>query len=438
MRNGGSHISSPCQLVSYCWQGARGLVKISGMPTTSPNRRSLLKGAALSAAALSAPAILRGADAPPAGKLKLGIIGCGGRGKFIGDIFRENGSAQIVALHDFFKDRVDEAGQRYDVPAERRFTGLDGYLKLLDSGIDAVAIESPPCFHPEQAMAAVERGKHVYLAKPVATDVAGALMVSEAAKKAAEKGLNFLVDFQTRANEFYQGAADAVHAGAIGTPIIGQAFYYASRLGPQADPKSTSPEARLRNWVFDKALSGDIIVEQNIHVLDVANWFLKGHPLKATGSGGRKGRVDVGDAWDHFSVIYSYPNEAIIDFSSAQFTTGFSDLCVRICGSTGTVESHYGGQVIVRAKQGSYKGGQTAQIYKAGAAENIKNFCAAILTKGKPINSGESGVESTLTAIMGRTAAYTGKTVTWEEMIGSKEKVDLKLNLSPGSAEWKG
>lgn len=408
------------------------------MSNTSTHRRTLLKGAALSAAALSLPTILRAADAPPVGKLKLGVVGCGGRGKFIADIYREQGQTTIVALHDVFKDRVDEAGERYGVPAERRFTGLDGYLKLLESDIDAVAIESPPCFHPQQAMAAVERGKHVYLAKPVAVDVAGALMVAEAGKKAAAKNLNFLVDFQTRANEFFQGAAAAVHGGSIGLPIIGQAFYYASRLGAQADPKNTSPEARLRNWVFDKALSGDIIVEQNIHVLDVANWFLQGHPLRATGSGGRKGRVDVGDAWDHFAVIFNYANDMIIDFSSAQFTTGFSDLCVRICGSTGTVESHYGGQVIVRAKEGSYKGGQTTTIYKSGAGENIKNFCNAILTRSKPINSAESGVESTLTAILGRTAAYTGKTVTWEEMIASKETVDLKLNLSASSTEWKG
>jgi predicted dehydrogenase len=405
-----------------------------------PARRDFLKAAGAAGFALGLPAVVRGADAPPGAnpaKVRLGLIGCGGRGRWIADLFHQSGLAITVAIHDYFRDRVTEVGEKLNVPAERRFVGLDGYRRILSlPEVDAVAIETPPYFHPEQASAAVDAGKHVYLAKPVAVDVAGALAVIDAGQRAAAKNLSFLVDFQTRADEFFIGAAQAVHNGMIGAPVIGQAFYYASRLHPQADPKNPSAMARLRNWVFDIALSGDIIVEQNIHVIDVANWFLNAHPTKAVGAGGRKARTDVGDCWDHFAVTYTYPNGAIVDFSSAQFTTGFDDLCVRLCGATGTAEAHYGGTVVVRAKQGGYKGGKTAQIYQSGAAANIQNLCTSILNKN-PVNNAQAAAESTLTAILGRTAAYTGAAVTWDHMIASRQRLDPKLELPATGVDWK-
>jgi predicted dehydrogenase len=180
--------------------------------------------------------------------------------------------------------------------------------------------------------------------------------------------------------------------------------------------------------VFDKALSGDIIVEQNIHVLDVANWILQGHPVKACGTGGRKARVDVGDCWDHFVVSYWYPEDVLIDFSSAQFTEGYDDLCDRIYGTTGTIETHYGGEVKVRAKSGGYRGGNTASIYQDGAVANIKAFSASI-AEGKPYNNADESANSTMTSILGRMAAYQGKTVTWDEMLAANEKLDPKLEL---------
>ncbi len=414
------------------------------------DRRGFLKAAGVAGIGLSAAGVLLGAegaptgavqnktaDAPPDKKVRVGVIGSGGRGKFLMDLFNQSGLAKVTAVHDYFRSRAAEAGEKFGVAKERQFAGLDGFRKMLETDVDAVAIASPPYFHPEQAAAAIEAGKHVYLAKPVAVDVAGALNITATGKKAASKNLSLLVDFQTRANEFYQGAAKAIHEGMIGTPVIGQAYYYAGRLNPQADPKNKSPMARLRNWVFDQALSGDIIVEQNIHVIDVANWFLQNHPLKATGTGGRKARVDVGDCWDHFAVNFTYPDEVIIDFSSAQFTTSFDDLCVRLCGAKGTVESHYGGIVVVRAKDTGYKGGNTARIYKEGAATNIQNFCQAFLA-GNTLNNAEIGATSTLTAILGRTAAYSGKTVTWDELIASGQKIDAKLDLPTDGAEWAG
>jgi predicted dehydrogenase len=402
----------------------------------SSARRQFIKATGAAGLALAIPRTARSADSPA--KVRLGLIGCGTRGRWIAELFNQSGLAETVACHDYFRDRATQASEALKVPADRRFVGLDGYRRILAMpDVDAVAIETPPYFHPEQAAAAVGAGKHVYLAKPVAVDVVGSLAVIEAGRKAASAKLSLLVDFQTRADEFFTGAAKAVHDGVIGAPVLGQAFYYCGRLGTQADPKDPSPMARLRNWVFDIPLSGDIIVEQNIHVIDVANWFLGGHPDEAVGTGGRKGRTDVGDCWDHFVVTYTYPGGAVVDFSSGQFVTGFDDLCVRLYGTNGTAEAHYGGVVVVRAKEGGYKGGKTGQIYRAGAAANIQNFCRSILDQ-KPVNNAEVAAHSTLTAILGRTAAYTGRTVTWDEMLASKARLDPELDLPADGVDWKG
>ena len=291
---------------------------------------------------------------------------------------------------------------------------------------------APPYFHPEQLVAALAAGKHVYLAKPVAVDVPGALAIVSAAERVQDK-LCAWVDFQTRMNEFYQGAAKQVHEGLIGEPVTGHVYYIAGRLEAKTPPGSEL--ARLRNWVFDKVLSGDIIVEQNVHVIDVANWFLRGHPIKANGTGGRKARTDVGDCWDHFMVTYTYPNDVLVDFSSAQFAKRFNDLCCRIYGTKGTVDSHYGGNVNILAQTGGYRGGLTTQIYLEGAVANIKHFCAAI-EAAKPINNTRQSADSTMAAILGRMAAYEGRTITWEEMLKRNERLDPKLNLPADGPMW--
>ena len=283
--------------------------------------------------------------------VELGIIGAGGRGIWIGQHFKEHSLTHLAAYADPFQDRLDVAGQKYGVEPSRLYRGLNGYKELLASKIDAVAIESPPYYHPEQAAAALAAGKHVYMAKPLAVDVAGCRSVAASGEKARGK-LSFLVDFQSRAREAFQEARRRVDAGDIGAPVMGHVYYHASRLTPKDKPGISAAEARLRNWAFDKALSGDIIVEQNIHVLDMANYFLKGHPVKAVGTGGRKARVDVGDCWDHFLVMLDYPNGVKVDFSSAQFTKGYNDLCARIYGTLGTLDSHYGGMLrITRSEE---------------------------------------------------------------------------------------
>ncbi|OQB38198.1 MAG: Inositol 2-dehydrogenase [Candidatus Hydrogenedentes bacterium ADurb.Bin179] len=388
-------------------------------------RRDFLKTAATAATAFSIlPArTVFGLDAN--NKVEIGITGCGGRGSWIGRLFEQYGNAKVVAVHDYFKDRTDRAREMFDLAPERCHNNLDGYKALVSGALDAVAVESPPYFHPEQAVAALDAGKHLYLAKPIAVDVPGCMAIVEAAQRNSGR-LCAWVDFQTRANEFFQGAAERIHQGFIGKPVSGQFYYYCGRLNTQSRP---GPEtARLRNWVFDIALSGDIIVEQNIHVLDVANWYLQGHPVKAAGTGGRKARADVGDCWDHFVVTYTYPDEVLVDFSSGQFTYGYDDLCMRLYGSEGTVDSHYGGEVSIRGKNKSWDGGKTNTIYESGAVANIEKFCDSI-RNNTPIDNTLESAHSTMTSILGRMAAYQRSEVTWEEMVAANEVLDPRLNL---------
>ena len=393
-------------------------------------RRAFLKTAAATTATatmatftIGKAGVARGAEANS--KLEIGVIGCGGRGAWIADLFERHGNAKVVAVHDYFRDRVDRVGNKLDVDPSRRHVGLGGYKELLAGKLDAVAIESPPYFHPEQTNAAIDAGKHVYLAKPVAVDVPGCTTIIEAGKKAGGK-LSMLVDFQTRNNEFFRGAAQRVHDGIIGAPVCGQAYYVCGRLGLKAEPGSDV--ARLRNWAFDIALSGDIIVEQNIHVIDVMNWYLQGHPLKAVGSGGRKVRTDVGDCWDHFALTYTYPNDVLVSFCSRQFGDGYDDLCIRLYCATGTVDSHYGADVRIRGKHAGWAGGNTGSIYKDGAVNNIKDFAASIAS-GNYLNNAEESAHSTMTSVLGRTAAYEGRAATWDEIVAANTRLDPKLHL---------
>jgi predicted dehydrogenase len=274
----------------------------------------------------------------------------------------------------------------------------------------------------------VDAKKHVYMAKPVAVDTWGARKVIESGKRAMGK-VSLFVDFQTRNSPPFQEAARRVLAGEIGDIVSGQVYYVAGRLGVRADPNdTTNPATRLRNWVFDKALSGDIIVEQNVHVLDVSNWYIGGHPLKAYGTGGRKSRTDVGDCWDHFIVIYWYPDDTKIDFCSGQYLKGYSDLCIRMYGKKGTVDSHYGGDVYIDWGGGKRWNGKRENTYREPVLRNARDFEAGIRS-GKFLNNAEQAATSTLTGVLGRLAAYQGRMVTWEEMIAKNERVDLHLTL---------
>lgn len=357
--------------------------------------------------------------------IEVGVIGAGGRGTWIAGHFKEQTLSRITAFADPFADRLEAAGKKFG-ESVRLYKGLDGYKELLASKVDAVAIESPPYFHPEQVAAAVAAGKHVYFAKPVAVDVAGCKSILATAEKARGK-LSILADFQTRARPVFQEAVRRVRAGDIGTPAMGHVYYHTGRINPQGKPGMPPAEMRLRNWVFDKTLSGDVIVEQHIHVIDAANWYLAGHPLKAVGTGGRKVRTDVGDCWDHFLVQYHYPNDVKVDFSSNQFLKGFHDMCIRLYGDKGTLDSHYNGSVRI-AGDVKWDGAEKDDTFTGGAITNVKNFVESVQT-GRYLNSVADGVESNLTAILGRMASYRETMVTWDEMMRSNEKLEANLKL---------
>ena len=390
-----------------------------------PRRRFLADaGAAALAFTVVRPELVRGSTANT--NVDLGIVGCGGRGTWIADLFQKHGGYNLVAAADYFPDRVQKFGDKFALPQERRFTGLSGYRRLLEQKLDAVAIETPPFFHPAQAADAVAAGKHVYLAKPVAVDVPGCATVRDAAAKASANRLCFLVDFQTRANELFVEALRRVHDGAIGRFASGEATYHADDpFKDQAEhARSAGPEQLLRAWGLSRELSGDIITEQNIHTLDVTSWIMGRPPLSAYGTGGRKVR-DVGTCWDTFSVVFLYADNVGITFSSRQFNghgTRPEGIRNRMFGSDGVLETEYGGQVLIRGKQ-FYRGGETTSIYRDGAVSNIARFHDAIQRGDYTNATVAESVRSNLVTILGRTAAYAGRVVTWDEILRSDERL---------------
>jgi len=397
------------------------------------SRREVVAGAGAAAglALVSRPVFGQQAAAFNGPKIKIGIVGCGGRGSFMANLFRQHGGYEIAAAADYFQDRVDVLGEKFGVPAGRRFAGLSGYKRVLDAKPDALVVTSPPFFHPEQAEAAVDAGCHVYVAKPVAVDVPGCRTIEASGAKATAAKRVFLVDFQTRVNPFYREAVTRIHGGAIGAFAFGEASYQCGRLGKHhLHPDAGTQESRLRNWVFDKAFSGDIITEQNIHALDVMSWVFGKPPLYAYGSGARKVRVDIGDCRDTFSVIFQYPDDVAVTFNSRQFEghgTAEGILC-RVFGEKGVLETAYGGNVMIRGGEGVfYRGGETKQIYAEGAAANVAAFHAAILAGDVSNVTVAPSVQSNLITILGRTAADTGRVVTWDEVVKDTKRLDGRL-----------
>jgi myo-inositol 2-dehydrogenase/D-chiro-inositol 1-dehydrogenase len=396
-------------------------------------RRKFIAGAGVAALSFTVvkPEHVRGFNANS--KVNLGIIGCGGRGTWITGLFNDHGGYNIVAVADYFQDRIDNCGGKFGVPQSRRYPGLSGYRKLLEN-VDAVAIESPPYFHPEQAAAAVDAGCHTYVAKPIAVDVPGCQSIGDSGSKASSKKQCFLVDFQTRADEFYMEALKRVRNGAIGDFVFGEAIYHAGcPFGRMYDTWRKAPddsENRLRAWGLDRIISGDIITEQNIHTLDVMSWIMDSEPVYAVGTGGRSVRP-VGTCNDHFALMFEYPNKIGITFSSRQMEghgTQPEGIRNRMFGSKGVLETEYGGQVLIRGKDDTfYRGGRSPGIYKDGAVTNIKTFHDSIV-EGKYDNPTVApSVRSNLVTILGRTAAYTGRKVTWKRLLKNPEKLDANL-----------
>ena len=394
------------------------------------SRRGFLAGAGAAAYpfTIMKPELVRGSQANS--KLSLGMIGCGGRGTWLSGLFHKHGGYQVTAAMDYFPGQVDAFGEKFNVPPTRRYSGLAGYRRMLEHKVDAVAIESPPYFHPEQAAAAVDAGVHVYLSKPMAVDVPGCRSINTSGKKATEKKLAFLIDFQTRTDPFHQEAVLRARNGDIGRIISGEAAYLAgSPFGRQVehlkvDPQD--PERQLYAWGISRALSGDIITEQNIHAIDVMTWVLDQHPIRAIGTCGLKSRT-MGDCHDHFSVIFRFAEDVVVTFYSKQYGAGWDDVFCRMYGTEGTLDAHYDGDVSIRGKK-AYPGGRDSTLYTAGAVRNIATFYDDIAHGRWENPTVGPSVRSNLATILGRAAAYKRAEITWDEMMRSEERLVPQLS----------
>jgi predicted dehydrogenase len=389
------------------------------------NRRTVLQAAPL----FLRPEVVFGSQANST--IELGLIGCGGRGNWIAPLFAEYAPTRWVALADVVRAKLDSTREKLKVDASRAYHGPDAYKELAHSAVDAVVIETPTYYHPSQAAAAVEAGKHVYCAKPIAVDVPSSKDFLAAGQRAQTKGLSFWVDFQSRARPVFQEVVERMRRGDIGKPALAQVFYFAGRPWKDPAPGMDTDLQRMVTWFGDRTISGDIIVEQNIHVIDMANWYLGAHPVKATGAGGRTDwsgtQNHLGDAYDHFTVTYWYPGDVHASFSSHQLNGAFSDLCVRITGVHGTADTHYGGLVRVVGEK-PWNGAEKDDTFRGGCVTNIQTFVDAV-RNGKPVNNAATAVESNLTAILGRTAAYEQRLVTWDQMMASTERWHVNLPL---------
>ena len=427
LRRDGSLFRRPLQPAFFRREMKAGLPLSRFIRMTSPNRRQFLTAA--TAVTLGALSHAQTATSAP---LRLGVVGCGGRGKMIAELARETGLFTIAGAADYFPDRTAAFGTKFGLAENRCFTGLDGYRRLFEAGgLDAVAIESPPFFHPMQTLDAIKAGLHVYLAKPVAVDEAGCRVIEKAAALAGEKKIVILVDFQTRAVEPYRKAIARVHEGVLGEISHGQAIYDTGRLGIK-DGGDTPAEKRLRNWVFDIALSGDIITEQNIHTLDVMAWILNQAPVAATGMASRKGRTDIGDCHDHFSVLYQFPGQVAIQFQSRQFG-GWGEsggIFNSVFGSRGMITAEYSGKIRLRGEQGvTMNAGETPTIYKDGPKANLAEFGRAIHAGDASNPTVAPSVLSNRITHLGRlAAARPGDLVKWEEAVADATPVDGKLD----------
>ena len=425
----------------------------SNSSSDTVDRRKFIGTAAMTAGMMFLkPELVRGTAANSA--VRVGLLGCGGRGTEDATNLVDTGGARVVTLGDLFQDQLDKARDTFNKMQQAKgysaldesqlFVGPNAFQKMAASKeVDAIVIATPPYFHPQHLEAAVAAGKHVYLEKPVAVDVPGALKVIEIGKRAEGK-LSLDVGFQIRDCPPFVEMVKRIHGGALGKIICGESHYFASYLDRPAWPDATPVERRLRNWVYDRVLSGDIIVEQNIHVIDICNWVLKAHPLKASASGGRTARPTDGDVYGNYNVLFHYPDGVDVTFSSTQFSKGWWEVTERFFGTRGTSQSPYTGPLGIWGEEPWQAEGSPAKDAGQAAFSATGRFTSNLefadrekkkafvdsITSGNFHNQADKGAESALSCMMARTAAYTAREVTWEQTVKSTEKWDAKIDLN--------
>lgn len=410
---------------------------IQGSPS-NPERRDFIKtsaGAAASGILITGSLPAFAAHVTGDETLRVGLIGCGGRGSGAAvQALRADKATKLVAMADAFPDRLESAltnisktnvGDRVVVDEAMRFTGIDAYKGVI-ANCDVVILTSPPHFRPKHLKAAIEAGKHVFCEKPVAVDTPGLISVRESCAMARMKNLSVVSGLCWRYDNPMKGTFEKIHEGGVGDIVTVQATYNTHGLWEhKRQEKWTDLEFQIRNWIYFTWLSGDHIAEQHIHSIDKIAWALKDEmPVKCTASGGRATRIEerYGNVYDHFNTVYEYKNGVKAFASCRQWNGASTEVNDHVYGTKGHCDVFK--HVITGETPWKYSGPR-GNMY-----QNEHNELFRSIREGKPINNGEYMVNSTMMAIMGRMAAYTGKTITWEKAWGSQER------LGPDSYEW--
>jgi len=403
------------------------------------SRRQFLKNSAM-AASLTGTALTAGiqsrAYAAGTGNVRVGLIGCGGRGLgAVVSALTVNPNAKLTAMTDAFGDRLQRGRKNLQhrmpnqvaVDNDHCFTGLDGYQKLLNSGLDVAILASPPHFRPIHAEACINAGVHVFAEKPMAVDTPGVHRILAAGEKARDKKLSFVSGFETRYSDTAREAVKRLHAGAIGEITSMEANFNTGFLWHRGrQPEWTEMQFQLRNWYYFTWLSGDHIVEQHVHLEDFVSWIMQEEPpLHAWGMGGRQVRTDPkwGDIFDHHAVVYEYANGARLYAFCRQQRNCYNSVSFAAQGSKGRMTGW--GRYIIEGQtnwdSGRGKGNPELTTFR--------EMFAGMRT-GKPINDSVMMARSTMLAILGRMATHSGQRITWDEAFASKKA------LAPQRYAW--
>jgi len=406
---------------------------ISNLKTGSITRRNFIKTSAAGAATvLAGKNVIFAASAGR--KLRIGLIGCGGRGNgalancMDAGAHIENLDLEVVATADWFKNKAEATGKKYNVPASMCFGGADAYKNLLHTNIDVVLIATSPNFRPVHFEAAVKAGKNVFMEKPVAVDPPGARRIIAAGELAKSMGLAVVAGTQRRHQASYLRTQYAIERGAIGKIVGGCVWWCGGALWYRTqNPNESDADYMIRNWVSFTEMSGDHIVEQHVHNLDVANWYIGHPPESALGFGGRA-RRKTGDQFDFFSIDMDYGDGVHIH-----------SMCRQINGTEGGVREFFRGTEGQSMGGGRLKGRDISTPdfpeHKGPYCQEHVDLLNSILRQ-KPLNEARNVAESTLTAIMGRISAYTGKLVRWTDITENKNSPWYNLTLKPTAADF--
>ncbi len=414
---------------------------VTPKPEHASDRRQFLKtGTAITLGTMAAQlGVAQRAYAAENNTLKVGLVGCGGRGTgAAAQALTADPHTELVAMADAFADRLDSSlnslknnpvGPRVKVDAENKFVGFDAYKELIDV-CDVVLLATPPHFRPAHLKAAVDAGKHVFVEKPVAVDGPGVKSVLETCELAQKKNLSIVSGLCWRYHHGMQATFEQIHEGTIGDILAMQCSY--NTRGLWSHPRQagwSEMEYQLRNWLYYTWLSGDFIAEQHIHSLDKMAWAMQDeYPVSCSGTGGRQTRTAAlyGNVFDHFAIVYEYAN-GVKAFSRCRQQDGCAvDVSDHIVGTKGRAD-------VFAHQMLDHQGGTLWKARKIRGDNMYQNehdaFFASIRT-GKPINNGNYMAKSTMMAIMGRMAGYTGQQITWEQAMNSKQ------DLGPKKYEW--